>query len=244
MRMKKTAATLAIAGLAAALAPAGAATAKPAKPTGKFLVQVVGTQTTTWDEPRRNLWSDCKGQEWKRGAGQETVEFRTKETRVLITDTGRVPRLKYGTWNARSKGAGFIGGLGTVDRTGEEVNGIDPDPRCFKGGPTETNTGPYDCRVIPVAYEVDIDWADTLAAVANPPMGTTPRYENCPHKAPHPVIPTRFTPVRSEPFKAKQLFSRKTKSHKVTGAADYRSDTGLSVTETKVRWTITFKRVK
>ena len=246
--MKKTLCALALAGCAAALAPAGAAAAKPAKAkpkTAKFLVQVVGTQTTTWKEPRRNLYRDCKGQTWTEAGGQETVEFRTKQTRVLITDTGRVPKVKFGTWNPRAQGDYYLEGKGSVDRTGEKVYGLEPDPRCADGDEiTRWNTGPYDCRHIPVTYDVDIDWAVTLAATASARIGYPVQYKNCPHSAPHPVIPTRFTPVRSEPFHAKELFSKKVKYHEVLGQADFRADNHLSSTESKVRWTIRFKRVK
>ena len=244
--MTKTLCTLAIAGCAAALAPAGAAAAKPAKKpqTAKFLVQVVGTQTTTWKEPRRNMYSNCQGQWWTEAGGQETVEFRTKESKVLITDTGRIPKVRFNTWNPRSRGDYYLDGKGTVDRTGEKVIGIDPDSRCWDGGETRETTGPYDCRSIPVIYNVDIDWAVTLAAVANPRIGSFPRFNNCPIKAPHPVIPTKFSVVRSEPFHAKELFSRKSKYHEVLGQADYRVDDHISSAEAKVRWTIRFKRVK
>jgi hypothetical protein len=245
MTMKRTLCTLAIAGCAVALAPAGATAAKPAKPkTAKFMVQVVGTQTTTWTEPRRNLSGDCKGQQWTQGGGQETVQFATKKTRVLITDIGRVPKVKFGTWNARAQGDYYLQGKGTVDRTGEKIFGLEPDYRCFDGGPTRWDTGPYDCRSFPVNYDVDIDWAVTLAAVANARIGYNPQYKNCPHTAPHPVIPTRFTPVRSEPFHAKELFSPKTKYHEVLGTADFRDDRHISSTESKVRWVIRFTRVK
>lgn len=243
--MKKTLCALAIAGCAVALAPAGATAAKPAKPrTAKFLVQVVGTQVTTWNEPRRNLYRDCKGQQWTEGGGQETVEFRTKQTRVLITDTGRIPKVKFGTWKPRSQGDYYLEGKGSVDRTGAKYYGLEPDSRCFDGGETRWDTGPYDCKRFPVNYDVDIDWRVTLAALASPRLGYAPQFKNCPHTAPHPVIPTKFTPVRSEPFNAKALFSRKAKYHEVLGGADYRDDTHLHSTETKVRWTIRFKRVK
>jgi hypothetical protein len=246
MTMKKTLCKLAIAGCAAALAPAGAAAAKPAKPkTAKFLVQVVGTQVTTYTEPKRYIGGDCKGRQWTQAGAQETVEFRTKESKVLITDTGRVPKVKFNTWNPRAQGDYYLDGKGSVDRTGEKVFGLEPDPRCADGDEvTRSDTGPYDCRRIPVYYHVDIDWAVTLAAVANSRIGSIPQFKNCPISAPHPVIPTKFTVVRSEPFHAKELFSRKSKYHEVLGQADYRVDDHLSSAEAKVRWTIRFKRVK
>jgi hypothetical protein len=246
MTMKKTLCTLALAGCAVALAPAGATAAKPAKPkAAKFLVQVVGTQTTTYTEPRRNLYSNCLGQRWTEASAQETVEFRTKQSKVLITDTGRVPKVKLNTWNPRAQGDYYLAGRGTVDRTGEKIFGLDPDPRCADGDEvTREDTGPYDCRSIPVDYHVRIDWAVTLAAVANPRIGTLPQYKNCPISAPHPVIPTKFTIVRSEPFHAKELFAKKAKYHEVLGQADYRVDDMIATREAKVRWVIRFKRVK
>ncbi|HEX8648176.1 MAG TPA: hypothetical protein VF715_14880 [Thermoleophilaceae bacterium] len=225
--MKRTLSTLVIAGCAAALAPAGAAAAKPR--TATFQVQVIGTQTTTWKEPRRSLYGDCEGQRWSEGSGQETIEFRTKQRKVVIREGGGRPKVR-------------LAGRGTVDRTGQRIFGIDPGP-CFDGGPVTEDTGPYDCRVIGVDYVVDIDWAETLAAVANPPAGRTPRFENCPHVAAYPVIPAKFTVVRSKPFRAKALFG-KAKSHEVAGQADYRRDEQFSSTETRVRWTIRFKPVK
>ncbi len=93
-------------------------------------------------------------------------------------------------------------------------------------------------------YNVDIDWAVTLAAVATPRIGTIPQFKNCPIRAPHPVIPTKFSIVRSEPFHAKELFSKKAKYHEVLGQADFRVDEHLSSSEAKVRWTIRFRRVK
>ena len=244
--MKKTLCTLALAGCAVALAPAGGAEAKPAKPrTAKFLVQVVGTQVTTYNEPRRYIGGDCKGKQWTEASAQETIEFRTKQTKVLITDTGRVPKVKFGTWSTRAQGDYYIDGKGSVDRTGEKVYGLEPDPRCADGDEiTRSDTGPYDCRQIPVSYDVDIDWKLTLAAVASPRLGYTPQFKNCPIRAPHPVIPAKFSVVRSEPFYAKELFSKKASYHEVLGQADYRADDHLSSSEAKVRWTIRFKRVK
>lgn len=236
--MKSTLCALAIAGCAAALAPAGAAAAKPPK-TAKFLVQVTGTQTLTWNEPRSYTGGDCEGRTWTEAAGQETIEFRTKESKVLITDTGRVPKLRLGTWNPRSKGDARLRGKGSVDRTGEEVFGLDPGA-CFKGGETRRTTGPYDCRAIPLDYDVDIDWTSTLAAIATPK--TTPAFGKCPVEWSHPVIPTKFTEVRSEPIKAKRLLGLK--AHDVVGQAEFREDTQYRSTEAKVRWTIRFKRVK
>jgi hypothetical protein len=231
MTMKRTLGVLAIAGCAAALAPAGAAAAKPAKkpPAAKFLVQVAGTQVTTWKEPKRYIGGDCNGREWTEAGGQETVAFRTKESKVLIRATGALPRIR-------------LGGTGTVDRTGEEVFGLDPGA-CFDGGETRRTTGPYDCRPIPVDYGVDVDWGTTPAAIATPRIGTLPRYENCPVMAPTEVIPTKFSVVRGQPFKAKSLFG-KAKQHTVAGQADFRRDEQFSSAETKVRWTIRFKRVK
>lgn len=223
--MRKTLRALVIAGCAAALAPAGAA-AKPK--TAKFHVQVVGTQVTTWKEPKRYTGGDCNGREWTEAAGQETVEFSTKARTVAIGAGGKAPRIR-------------LGGTGTVERTGEEVFGLDPGA-CFDGGETRRTTGPYDCRPIPVAYDVDVDWASTLAAIATPRVAI-PRYANCPVMAPTEVIPTKFSVVRGRPFKAKTLFGR-AKSHEVVGQADFRRDEQFSSTETKVRWTIKFKRVK
>ena len=225
--MKRTLCTLAIAGCAAALAPAGAA-AKPAA--AKFQVQVAGTQVTTWSEPRRYIGGDCNGREWTEGAGQETVEFRTKARTVVIGAGGKAPRIK-------------LAGTGAVDRTGEEVFGLDPGV-CFDGGETRRTTGPYDCRPIPVDYAVDVDWSSTLAAIATPRTGVIPRYENCPVMAPTEVIPTRFSVVRSQPFKAKSLLGGKAKVRELVGQAQFRRDEQFSSTETKVRWTIRFKRVK
>ena len=246
--MKKTLCTLAIAGCAAALAPAGAAAAKPvkAKPkTAKFLVQVVGTQVTKYEEPRRYIGGDCKGKQWTSAEGQETIEFRTKQTKVLITDTGRVPKVKFGTWSTKAQGDYYIDGKGTVDRTGQKLYGLEPDPRCADGDElTLYDTGPYDCRSIPVTYDVDIDWAVTLAATASPRIGWFPQFKNCPLRAPHPVILSKFSIVRSEPFHAKELFSKKARYHEVLGQADYRADDHLSSSEATVRWTIRFKRVK
>jgi len=225
MTMKRTLRALAIAGCAAALAPAGAAAAKPK--TAKFQVQAVGTQVTTWKEPRRYIGGDCNGKEWTEAAGQETIEFKTKAQTVRIS-AGKTPRIR-------------LGGTGTVDRTGEEGFGLDPGP-CFDGGETRRTTGPYDCRPIPVDYDVDVDWATTLAAIATPRVAI-PRYVNCPVMAPTEVIPTKFSVVRGQPFKAKSLFG-KAKQHTVAGQADFRRDEQFSSTETKVRWTIRFKRVK
>lgn len=245
--MKKTLCTLAIAGCAAALAPAGAAAAKPVKKpkTAKFLVQVVGTQTTTYNEPRRYIGGDCKGKQWTSAEGQETVTFSTKQSKVLITDTGRVPKVKLNTWNPRAQGDYYLDGKGRVDRTGQKLFGLEPDSRCADGDEIQLqDTGPYDCRSIPVTYNVSIDWAVTLAAVANPRIGSFPQYKNCPMSFPNPIIPTKFQPVRSEPFHAKELFNRKVKYHEVLGEEDFRRDDHLSSSETKVRWVIRFKRVK
>ena len=232
--MKKTLCTLVIAGCAAALAPAGAAAAKPAtKPkAAQFLVQVSGTQAVTWREPRKYGSRDCEGQQWDEGSGQETITFRTKQKRISIPARGKAPTLK-------------LGGNGSVNRTGARITGLDPDPRCFDGGPTQKDTGPYDCREETLDYNVDVDWTQTVGVYANPRQGYPPQFTNCPLVVPHPVLPARFTPVRSEPFSAKKLLgAKKGKVTDVAGSADFREAYDYHTTEAKVRWTIRFKRVK
>ena len=230
---------------AAALAPAGAGAATKAK-TARFWVSVNGTQVTTWETQRHDTYFDCQGQRWTRGKGSEEINFRTKKIKALITLRNGHVQVKYGTWKPFAQGDYYMRGTGSVDRQGERVDGIEPDSRCWDGDePTEVS-GPYDCRSIPVTYDVDLDWRDsTLEASASPMITTHPRYEKCPIATPDGILGASFEDIQSELFPYKDLFDRKFKYHEVLGSKDFTyDDKRYTTAHTKVRWTARFQRVK
>ena len=240
--MKKTA----VAALCAAscLVPATANAAKPK--TAKFWVSVNGTQVTTWKTERHNTYFDCQGQRWTRGGGTEEINFRTKKIKAMITLRNGHVQMKYGTWKPFAQGDYYMRGTGSVERQGESVFGIEPDERCWDGDePTEVS-GPYDCRPIPVTYDVDLDWHDSkLEAEADPMITTNPRYEKCPIQTPEGILGASFENIESEPFPYKDLFAKKFKYHEVLGSKDFTYDDERHTTaHTKVRWTARFHRVK
>jgi hypothetical protein len=241
----KKALTLALAACCAvAVAPATAGAAVKTK-TAKFWVEVNGTQVTDWEEKQHNTYFDCQGQRWARGKGSEVIDFRTKKIRALITYRNGHAQVKYGTWDRFAQGDYYMRGKGSVERIGEKVFGIEPDERCWDGGPTE-ESGPYDCKSYTSTYEVDLDWHDSrLAAEASPIVGTFPRYEKCPIVTPDGVLGGVFTVVQSEPFPYKDLFDPKFKYHEVLGGKDFTyDDKRFTTAHTKVRWTARFRRVK
>jgi hypothetical protein len=229
---------------AAALAPAGAGAASKPK-TGKFWLEVNGTQVTTWETKRHNTYFDCQGQRWTRGGGTEEINFRTKKIKALVTLRNGHLQVKYGNWHPWKQGDYYIRGKGSVDRTGESVFGIEPDERCWDGGPTE-ESGPYDCRPIPVTYDVDLDFHDSkIKAEADPMITTHPKYEKCPITTPDGILGASFEPIESDPFPYRDLFAKKFKYHEILGSKDFTYDDGRHTTAyTKVRWTARFRRVK
>jgi hypothetical protein len=245
MTMKKRLAiTLALACCgASALAPAGAGAASKAK-TAKFWVEVNGTQYTTWEEKRHDTYFDCQGQRWTRGGGSEEINFRTKKIRALVTLRNGHVQVKYGNWHPFKQGDYYIPGKGTVERTGEKVFGIEPDERCWDGGPTE-ESGPYDCKSFPVTFDVDLDWHDSrLETEASPRIGHQ-RYEKCPIVTPEGILGGIWEEVQSDPFPYRDLFHPKFKYHEVLGSKDFTYDDKRHTTAyTKVRWTARFRRVK
>jgi hypothetical protein len=237
MTMKKALTLTIVACCAAALAPAGAGAASKPK-TAKFWVSVNGTQVTNGKTERHNTYFDCQGQRWTSGRGEEVIDFRT------TLRNGHM-QMKYGTWKPFAQGDYYMRGTGRVERTGETVFGIEPDERCWDGGPTE-QSGPYDCRPIPVTYDVDLEWHDSkLEAEADPMITTNPRYERCPIVTPSGILGASFETIESEPFPYKELFSPKFKYHEVLGSKDFTYDDKRHTTaHTKVRWTARFRRVK
>jgi hypothetical protein len=244
MTMKKALTLMLVACAAAALAPAGAAAASKTK-TAKFWVEVNGTQVTTWETKQHDTYYDCQGQRWTRGKGQEEINFRTKKIKALVTLRNGHVQVKYGTWHPFKQGNYYIDGKGSVEREGERIFGIEPDERCWDGGPTE-ESGPYDCKPFPVTYDVDLDWRDgALEASASPRIGTHPRYERCPIVTPDGILGASFEEIQSEPFPYKDLFAKKFKYHEILGSKDFTYDDKRHTTAfTKVRWTARFRRVK
>ena len=241
--MRKMLTVALVACATAAMAPAHAA-AKPK--TAKFWVEVNGTQYTTWETKRHNTYFDCQGQRWTRGGGTEEINFRTKKIRALVTLLNGHIQVKYGTWDRFKQGDYYIRGRGTVERAGERVHGIEPDERCWDGGPTE-QSGPYDCKpYTSISFDVDLDWRDSrLEAGASPMVGSHPKYEKCPIVTPDGVLGGSFEEIQSDPFPYRDLFAKKLKYHEILGSKDFTYDDGRHTTAyTKVRWTARFRRVK
>ena len=245
MSMRRTLSLILIACIAAAVVPAAAGAAVKKPRSAKFLVSADGIQVTEWDAPRQNLYYDCQGQRWNRGRGSEIVSFRTKKVRALITLwPGRQPDVKFGTWDrfAQSK---QLKGPGKVERIGEMINGIDPDERCWDGGPTEQNTGPYDCGNRKTTVTVSLRWTDRLGldTLATP----YPIYKNCPIMSADGVDDAAITDgiLSYEKLDPRDLFARKFKYHEILGGEDFTETTSWGRTSnTKVRWTMRFQRVK
>jgi len=244
-KMRKTLAAALVACAAAAMVPAGAGAATKAK-TGKFWLEVNGTQYTTWETKQHDTYFDCQGQRWTRGKGSEEINFRTKKIKALVTLRNGHVQVKYGNWHPWKQGDYYIRGKGSVERIGENVHGIEPDERCWDGDKPTEESGPYDCKTFPVTWDVDLDWRDSrLEADASPMITTNPRYEKCPIVTPDGVLGGVFTTVQSDPFPYKDLFHKKFKYHEILGSKDFTYDDGRHTTAyTKVRWTARFRRVK
>lgn len=237
--MRKALASTLVVCVAAALAPAGAAAAKPK--TARFYVSAIGTQVIDYEEPQRNTYRDCQGQRWTRAKGNEVMTFRSKRTKALITYTGRgAPRVKLGTWGRFAAGRYALTATGGIERAGEKVFGIEPSA-CFEPGqPTETNTGPYDCRPMKLRYEVFVGWSDAIALGVNEKSGA--RYENCPVDAPDGVLEGSFTRIESEPFPARDLFDPKFRVHEILAAKDFEEKGAYARSTARVTWKIRFER--
>jgi hypothetical protein len=79
--------------LAAATAAAALAlpTAAHAAAESGWLIYVKGSQTTTWDEPRHVVETDCFHRSWVENKGRETVTFHAKEpTKAVLSAYGPV----------------------------------------------------------------------------------------------------------------------------------------------------------
>jgi hypothetical protein len=241
--MRKAISLTLIACVATALAPATAGAAYKKPKTARFYVSVLGTQVVNWDEPRHDGYSDCQGQRWTRGGGSEVITFRSKRVRALITYTGRGgPLVKLGTWNPLAAGEYAIEAKGGVERTGKIIHGIDPDSRCWDGGPTEFDTGPYDCRKIPVSYRVYLDWGSTIELGVNESIATPVRYDNCPVYEPGDISEGSFTRIPSEPFPAKDLFDRRFRVHEILAAKEFRDASVYHHSSARVTWKVRFER--
>jgi hypothetical protein len=244
MTMKKTL-TIALAACAclAALAPAGATAASKPK-VGKFWLEVNGTQVTTWETKQHNTYYDCQGQRWTRGKGEEVIDFRTKKIKALVTLRNGHLMVKYGNWHPFKQGDYYIRGKGRVEREGERIFGIEP-AECFDAGDPTEESGPYDCRSIPVTYDVDIDFPNgAIKTEASPMITTHPKFEKCPIVTPTNILGAVFEEVESDPFPYKDLFAKKLKYHEILGSKDFTYDDKRHTTAfTKVRWTVRLRRV-
>jgi hypothetical protein len=207
MTRKTTALVACLAG-AAALAPA--AGASPFEPKeARFVAYVEGKQVTKWNQPRTSGQAGCQGVRWREGGGEETIRFRTKPTRILVEKFGRgAVHVKYGTWDRFEPPK--LDGLeakGKLTRTGRLVTGIEPG-WCFGGGPTVTDSGPYDCGTIPwVGQEILLDWDGNRVKVQNSSEFVPLNFGNCPIRVGPEVDDGRFTTV-SQRYPVRDLFDR------------------------------------
>ena len=240
------------AALIAALALAAPAAAAPGMKTAKFIAHVQGKQVTTWNEPRWKGNFDCQGQRYQEGGGTETVVFKSRRPfKILATKLGRIADVKYGTWKrlAQSKSFG-IPTPGFVTRDGRILNSIEPS-WCFGGGPTESETGPYDCRTIARPgwhtllgwrgdrVEVTVMDTDAFAAPGQPEED----FENCPLIIPHDADEAEITTI-SQRYPVRDVFDRSQGLVEVLGRKQFKYEDQFRHATATVSWKLRLRRVR
>lgn len=243
---------------ALALAAPAAAEAAPKLPkvpssfkirTAKFVAHVQGKQVTTWNEPRWKGNFDCQGQRWQEGGGKETVTFKSaKPTRITATKAGpSAVLIKYGSGRPTRRGSGdYIETPGRVSREGRWVNTIDPG-WCFNGGPTSSDTGPYDCRTIgKPGLETRLVWrgnrmeVDVLDVDGIFPDAT---YKNCPIIIAHGVEEAGITKI-SQRYPVRELFDRSEGLVEVLGRKTFKYEDQFRTGSTRVTWKVRLRRMR
>lgn len=199
------------AALAAAIALPGAAHAAPGE--SGWLVYVKGSQTTTWDEPRHVVESDCFHRSWVENNGRETVTFHAKApTKAVLTAYGSVVAFsQFGTLQLGNgtPQAGIPIAV-SINRDNAFLAGADPGD-C--GGGSSVEPAPLqDCGArqddwvgSPVfqAGKVELQVGPDVAPLTG--SGTGSGYSSCPAQAPDGVSAGTLTDGITARLNARKL---------------------------------------
>src|SRR3954453_11489937 len=117
-----------------------------------FDVTVSGSQVTEWTERTHQTGGDCKGRTFERGAGHETVWFKSlKKVRYSALGFGGRATIYPATGSAARYG---IYSYGKTERDGVYVYSKDANGPCAT--PADDYTGTYDCTTLSRHYNVSL----------------------------------------------------------------------------------------
>src|SRR3954462_8128419 len=231
-----------IAILPAVLALAAPAAASAGVHTAKFDVSVSGSQVTEWSERTHMIGGDCKGRSFERGAGHETVTFRSRHSeRYMALGTGRLATLsptgRYGRFGIYSPGK--------TERAGVYVYSKDSNGACAT--PETSYIPDYDCDTLKRAFNVTFAYdGKRLGVLAG--SGTGGRafepFGSCPIQNSPDVIADGITDITSR-LPARELFDGDLGKHIVLGEKTFEPShqTAFSPSRATVRRKVTLRPV-
>jgi hypothetical protein len=249
MNARNTLITLCAVAVAVALVAVAPAAAAP-KP-ARFVAHIQGKQVTTWKEPRWKGNSDCQGQRYQEGGGTETVRFKSKKPfRLTAVRLGRTVDVMYGTWRKLDYSRSFgIPTPGTITRNASIVHSIEPG-YCFGGGPTQSDTGPYDCRTLRRPdWETRLSWygsrleVEVLDTGSFLPGGDRDWFDNCPMIVPFDADEGEITTI-SQRYPVRDLFDRSQGLVEVLGRKRFEYEDQFRHATTNVTWKLRLRRVR
>jgi hypothetical protein len=244
--------TMAAAALAAA-APAAEAQGRYSPQMARFVAYLEAKQVTQWSFPRyRSGNGNCQGIPFREGKGEQTIRFRTKPLRLLVTRYGNGPaHVTYGTWNRFKPSTRFgLDAGGKLVRTGRILQIIEPD-WCWGGGPTVVDTGPYDCGERPFNPDVLIGWKGNRVRVdtdapPNPLGPGQPLFRQCPLTVPLSVLQEDWTAV-TQRYPLKDVFDRSQGLVEVLGRRTWTRDkivAGVGTATTTATFKLRLRRAR
>jgi hypothetical protein len=230
----------------ALLAPAAAAEAGSYK-TARFVAYAQGTQVTKWKVPRYPMGGDCQGNRFRESGGEETIRWRTKPMKILVEKppAARYPNVKYGTWSQFDESPRpALQAKGRVYRAGFEHHIVEPG-WCFGGGPTVTDTGPYDCGLRAYKPRIYLSWEKgkvTLSTLAT----NNVTYDNCPFGRGLGIIDGQWS-TTDQAYPLHDLFDRSQGLVEVLGEKTWTDQIGpgeIGVTSSTTKFKLRLRRAR
>lgn len=179
------------------------------------------------------------------------MTFRSRKPfKVLATRAGRAVMLSYGSWRAFGRSQLGIPTPGRVTRTGRFVTTIEPS-WCFGGGPTETDTGPYDCRTLSrPGWHTRLDWRGKRMEVhvvnrtaLTDPFDDEDSFDSCPLIIAHGADEASITSI-SQAYPVRDLFDSSQGLVEVLGRKRFTYRDQFRHGTTTVSWKVRLRRVR
>jgi hypothetical protein len=212
-----------------------------------FIASAEGTQTTTWNEPAHDTFTDCKGTLWAGSHGTETTKFSTTPVKVTAVETPPGANWFYGAFSVSDSPLGGLNGTASLSRTATFEGGLKDPGWCGGGDAGPGPEQPTGCGTQRGKAQVMIGWGGGKVAPSPLLIWKGKSIADCDVFVGKGASDTWTDDVTSKLAKAEVFGKRRVVT--VTGSQTFngtaRSATGGDIdTSTTTRWTLTLKRAK